>query len=149
MDYFIFRKKQFGCIPPFTVGRAGWDNWMIYNARKRMVPVVNGTKLIVAVHQNHDYSHCEGGRQAAYVSGPEVKSNLDILGNKENLMTVADSTWEIRDGKIRFVTEMIGFHLDRIDKVYPSLWLISKILRKIIDETRIWKILKKLRLKRK
>ena len=30
MDCFIFPKGMFRDLPPFGVGRAGWDNWMVY-----------------------------------------------------------------------------------------------------------------------
>jgi hypothetical protein len=33
-DYFVFRREAFTEIPEFAIGRAGWDNWMIYQARK-------------------------------------------------------------------------------------------------------------------
>src|SRR4030042_2252714 len=34
-DYFIFPRTCFTELPNFVVGRAGWDNWMIYHARKQ------------------------------------------------------------------------------------------------------------------
>ena len=33
-DYFIFPRSCFQEIPDFAIGRAGWDNWMIYQARR-------------------------------------------------------------------------------------------------------------------
>ncbi len=33
-DYFIFPREAFIEIPEFAIGRAGWDNWMIYQARQ-------------------------------------------------------------------------------------------------------------------
>src|SRR5689334_20434825 len=32
-DFFLFPKRCYQDIPNFTIGRAGWDNWMIYKAR--------------------------------------------------------------------------------------------------------------------
>ena len=34
-DYFIFPRECFADLPDFAIGRAGWDNWMIYKARKK------------------------------------------------------------------------------------------------------------------
>ncbi|GAF74554.1 unnamed protein product, partial [marine sediment metagenome] len=43
-DYFVFpRDDALGKLPPFAVGRPGWDNWFIYRARKLGVPVVDIT----------------------------------------------------------------------------------------------------------
>ena len=30
-------------MPDFAIGRAGWDNWMIYHARQQGWPVIDGT----------------------------------------------------------------------------------------------------------
>ena len=32
-DYFVFPRQLYTDIPDFAIGRAGWDNWMIYHAR--------------------------------------------------------------------------------------------------------------------
>jgi hypothetical protein len=32
-DYFVYPRECFQTIPDFAIGRAGWDNWMIYEAR--------------------------------------------------------------------------------------------------------------------
>ena len=34
-DYFIFPRECFANMPDFAIGRAGWDNWMIYAARQQ------------------------------------------------------------------------------------------------------------------
>ena len=53
-DYFIFPRACFKDIPDFTVGRAGWDNWMIFKARQENWPVVDCTSDLDIIHQNHD-----------------------------------------------------------------------------------------------
>ncbi|HTN20026.1 MAG TPA: hypothetical protein VL125_06105 [Pelobium sp.] len=58
-DIFIFPKNQYrlGAIPDLLVGRPGWDLWMIYNARRVQIPVIDITNSYLLYHQNHDYSH--------------------------------------------------------------------------------------------
>ena len=41
IDFFVFRKGTIGPLPDFTVGRPGWDNWMIWYARSVGMPVVD------------------------------------------------------------------------------------------------------------
>ena len=60
-DYFIFPRQCFANIPDFAVGRAGWDNWMLFWARWQHWPLVDATSAITLVHQNHDYRHLPGG----------------------------------------------------------------------------------------
>ena len=74
-DYFIFPKGQHASIPRFAVGRGNWDNWMVANANKNEIPVIEATNVITAIHQNHDYGHLKGGRMAAYVTGKEARAN--------------------------------------------------------------------------
>ncbi len=38
-DYFVFPRSMFVEMPEFAIGRAGWDNWMIYHARRLGLPV--------------------------------------------------------------------------------------------------------------
>jgi hypothetical protein len=75
IDYFIYRKECLGEIPPFALGRSLWDNYLIYHARAiQRIPVVDATDSIMAVHQNHDYSHIAGGRELAF-KGIEAMRN--------------------------------------------------------------------------
>lgn len=59
IDYFVYRKGTMGAIPPFALGRWRWDNWLVWNALRRGLAVIDGTACITAVHQNHDYAHIE------------------------------------------------------------------------------------------
>lgn len=60
IDYFILPKGVLGKnLPPFSVGRVRWDNWMLYNARLLDIPVIDATGVVECWHQNHDYSHIQ------------------------------------------------------------------------------------------
>ncbi len=90
IDYFVFSRGGFGTLPPFAVGRAGWDNWMIYRARCLGIPVIDATPSVVIAHQNHDYSHLEGGQTAAY-QGIEALQNKRLAG-EESYFNIRDAT---------------------------------------------------------
>jgi len=65
-------------MPQFAIGRAGWDNWMIYWARRQGWPVVDATWDIFIIHQNHDYSHLPGGKP--HYRQPESFDNIRMAG---------------------------------------------------------------------
>ncbi|MGC3970391.1 MAG: hypothetical protein QM775_24575 [Pirellulales bacterium] len=89
-DYFVFRKPLLADIPPFAIGRAVYDNWFVYDVKRRGLPVVDATGLISAVHQNHGYGHVAGGnRGQAYVRGEESRRNKQLAGG---MRLVAGST---------------------------------------------------------
>lgn len=97
-DYFIFTRPEFENIPPFAVGRGNWDNWVLKSAKLRNIPVIDGTGWIDAIHQNHDYSHFNDTRLAAYVTGPEAKENKRLAGGSHGFFG-SFPTWGIRGGR--------------------------------------------------
>lgn len=89
-DYFAFPRTCFDQIPEFSVGRAGWDNWMIYRARKMRWPVVDASATIPIIHQNHDYSHLPGGQ--AHYRLPESGENVQLAGGRRTIFELDDAT---------------------------------------------------------
>lgn len=78
MDLFLFHKKMEIDLPPFIVGRPGWDQWLIYRARQLRIPVVDLTEVVTVVHQVHDYSHVPQARGNRW-KGPEGDENLRLI----------------------------------------------------------------------
>ena len=99
-DFFLFPKSCYQDIPNFTVGRAGWDNWMIYNARKQQWPVIDCTPSVMIIHQNHDYSHLPGGKP--HYEHPDTNENIRLAGGQANIRyTILDATHQLTaDGKL-------------------------------------------------
>jgi hypothetical protein len=98
-DFFIFPKSCYEDIPPFTIGRAGWDNWMIYKARVEGWAVIDCTPSIMIVHQNHDYSHLPDGKP--HYEHPETNENIRLAGGQANIRyTILDSTHQLAGGKL-------------------------------------------------
>lgn len=92
IDYFLFPKdfhvKDF---PPFAVGRPGWDNWLIFKARKLGIPVVDATQNAVVVHQDHDYHHVPSRKGDSW-EGPEADLNRSLVGDLNRIFTLQDAT---------------------------------------------------------
>ena len=107
-DFFVF---PCGCgledLPPFAVGRPGWDNWMIYRARQLNMPVVDATPAVTVVHQNHDYSHVPGARGPKWF-GPEGDANYALLGSMRNAYTLAHATHVLEPGGLRALPAAAG-----------------------------------------
>jgi hypothetical protein len=99
-DYFIFPRDCFTDMPDFAIGRAGWDNWMIYKARKDGWVTVDATASIMIVHQNHDYSHLPGGQP--HYRLPETYENIRLAGGREiTRFTLLDTNWRLVSGQLR------------------------------------------------
>ncbi len=99
IDYFIFPKGLFKNILPFLVGRPGWDNWFIWHAMNRNIPVVDATESITAIHQNHDYSHHKQGREGVW-NGIESEYNFNLLGSYDHYYSIAFSDYLLKKHKV-------------------------------------------------
>lgn len=98
-DFFLFPRSCYTDIPNFTIGRAGWDNWMIYKARKEKWTVIDCTPSVMIVHQNHDYSHLPGGKP--HYEHPDTNENIRLAGGEAKIRyTVIDSTHQLVSGKL-------------------------------------------------
>jgi hypothetical protein len=61
IDYFTFSRGLYPAMPPLAIGRFWWDNWLLWKARSLHAAVVDATREVLIVHQNHDYSHTTYG----------------------------------------------------------------------------------------
>jgi len=96
-DFFLFPPSCYIDIPEFTIGRAGWDNWMIYKARKEKWTVIDCTPSVMIVHQNHDYSHLPGGKP--HYEHPDTNENIRLAGGEANIRyTILDATHQLAPG---------------------------------------------------
>lgn len=99
-DYFLFPPTSYLELPPFTIGRAGWDNWMIYHARKSGFPAIDATADVLIIHQNHDYAHLPGGRP--HYDHPETAENIRLAGGRPmTRFTLLDTDYRLENGQIR------------------------------------------------
>jgi len=99
MDWFVFPAGLFGDMPPFAIGRACFDNWLVWKARQVGI-VVDATHDVRAIHQPHGYGHVDGGIDEAYY-GEEAARNLELAGGKSRLYTLHDASHVVRHGKLR------------------------------------------------
>ena len=132
-DYFIFRKDEaLADIPPFAVGRPGWDNWFIYNARKNKYKVIDASKAIMAIHQNHDYNHVkiEHSEKSGKINwqgweGPEIRKQRELvkahqqLGNQEAFILL-DATHILTEKKLYAAVDYQ--HLRRAFDILPIFY---------------------------
>jgi hypothetical protein len=103
IDVFVFHRDSYQHVPPLALGRAWFDQWLIKDAHRQGIPVVDITRVTRAIHQNHDYGHIVGGQQGAYW-GEEALRSLAIYGGNPHAFTLLDVTHELlTNGEIRRV----------------------------------------------
>lgn len=98
-DYFVFRRPEWRTFPPFAIGRCYWSSWLVYDARRRGVPVIDMTDRILAVEPRHDYSHAISTGGHARLSGPEFEANRKLFKGCHYYTTV-NATAQLRGGRL-------------------------------------------------
>ncbi len=119
IDYFVFRRNFWDNIPDLAIARTRWDNWMIHNALSRGKKVVDCTRGIKAIHQNHDYSSIPGGLDGK-IFLREAGANEKITANA--FASIVDANYLFFAG-ICWRLPNIIVHLRK------QLWYYTKILQ--------------------
>ncbi len=125
-DYFIFPKDGFREMPEFAIGRAGWDNWMIFQSRFLSWPTIDCTRDVMIVHQNHDYSHLPGGQP--HYKLPETFTNIRLAGGRwVTRFMLNDCNYSLVNGTAQKL-KLKGKRLLREAEIFPAAALKSKPL---------------------
>jgi hypothetical protein len=121
IDYFVFTAGLFDPVPPFVVGRARFDNWLVWRARSRG-PVVDATRAIVPVHQRHDYAHVPGGFEEAHF-GDEATRNHELAGGSGRIYTIYDASHRLSaHGRLR---RHAGSFLRARERARKAAWKLA------------------------
>ena len=124
-DYFIYPRSYFQNMPAFAIGRAGWDNWMFYEARQCGWPLVDATQQIQIIHQDHDYGHLPNGQ--SHYRLPETEENVRLAGGKRTVFNLLDVNWMMAGNRIEPV-KVSREKFWREVEIFPLIRLHSKKL---------------------
>ncbi len=115
IDYFVFPHHLYAGVPDFTIGRVAWDNWMVYHARSTFGVAVDASYDVLAVHQNHDYSHLPGHK----LYGTEIaKANLAKAGGRKCIYNTLDTNFELMRGTLRKPQVRVVRILRRLERLF-------------------------------
>ena len=128
-DYFIFPRGSFERIPPFAIGRAGWDNWMLFAARRQGWPLVDATGAITIAHQDHDYSHLPNSQP--HYRLPETAENVRLAGGSRVIFTLRDCSHRVVEGRVQRAP-LTWRRFWRELEIFPLVRLGSKALAQAI-----------------
>ena len=113
IDYFAFSRGLYPSIPLLAIGRFWWDNWLLWKARALGAKVVDASRAVLVVHQNHDYSHTTYGPSKEEMMASEeciLNARLTCEQNPGDYeqgffwryaYTIDDATHELTAGRIQ------------------------------------------------
>ena len=131
IDYFVFSRGLY-CkkIPPFVIGRPGWDNWLVWYARASKARVVDASAVVVALHQNHDYSYHPEGEKGVW-EGKEAQENHVYLDAGRRYCSIANATHRLTPSTV----EKNLMHWSEVAR-RKSWGIITAVWFKVLDVTR-------------
>jgi hypothetical protein len=98
-DLFIYPRACYTDFPRFIAGRSAWDNWMIYEARRRGWFAVDVSDTLRVIHQNHDYSHLPNNQPPYRL--PETAENIRLAGGDASIFFLQDCNYRLINGKLQ------------------------------------------------
>ncbi len=130
IDYFLFPRGTWEKIPPFAIGRTMWDNWLIFEARRRGLCVIDATESVRIVHQKHDYAHVPTGDAW---KGPESIRNVELAGGYERAFTVEDATHRVISGGVRraLTGNYLRNRILRLPVLNPWIGFVRRLIRAV------------------
>jgi hypothetical protein len=125
IDYWVF-PKSFRFSPlPFAAGRMGIDSWLVYTARKCRIPVIDASRSVTIVHQNHPYP-VRGNHHFAV----ETERNYKLAGGFLHTMSIRDSDRILTEGILKRPEFPYNIH-SALSLAYP--WRIALAVKRKIQ----------------
>jgi hypothetical protein len=114
-DYFVFSRNLFyGKIPPFVIGRIGWDNWLTWWAKYSGAAVVDASEVVCAIHQNHDYAYHSQGKQGVW-NDELSRQNFKLAGGYAHMRSMKSASY-------RLTGDELSYNPFHYFKHWPFLW---------------------------
>ncbi|MBA65882.1 MAG: hypothetical protein CMG55_08795 [Candidatus Marinimicrobia bacterium] len=131
IDYFIFNKNSIKKIPDFVIGRPGYDNWLLWYARRNLIPLIDLSNEIRVIHQNHHFNFHNIKQDPKIYYEEDGLNNRKIHGNK--VLNLLDANYELINGMInkKKSKEWFDRNLRSLPQIFPEISFVLKLYRKI------------------
>ncbi len=137
IDYFAFRKNSLKKIPDFVIGRPGYDNWLIWYARRNFIPVIDISEEVLAIHQSHHYNFHNLKNDPKIFDRNKIPLDEDGIKNmnlhRENVLNLLDADFSMVNGKIakKKSKEYIYRNLGKLPIIFPEFSFFLNIYAKL------------------
>ncbi len=131
IDYFIFKRGSFKNVPKLAIGRFGWDNWLLWNARRRRIPLIDVSNDLYAIHQNHSYKFGQFREKSDIMKGAEGQVNSDLI--KDKTLNLLDANYYMMNGEIKKNTSKAfkNRNLGKLPLIFPECIYFLNIYKRL------------------
>ena len=133
-DYFVFPRGLFIEVPDLLVGRAGWDNWMMYYGTSQPWPAIDASADVVCIHQNHDYAHLPDARPHYGIEESQI--NVRLAGGWRHMYELIDVNLRLENGRLHPQKYRLARWLHKIELLLEpqdrqgKRWTLTRYLRR-------------------
>lgn len=96
-DFCGYSRGTFSTMPPFAIGRTAFDNWLMWQARREGLPLVDLSEAVTALHVRHRVP----GEWESLMATPEVARNRHLATLWQRTFTVADCSHRLTPKGVR------------------------------------------------
>lgn len=121
IDYFVFPRGLYCDLAPFAIGRAAFDNWLLWKARSLGARIIDASEIVMAIHQNHDYSHHPQDKNGVWY-GEEAQRNRELMIGWHRCFTLDDASHCVTPSGLRM--NLSRKRLTRKIKIFLH-WLLN------------------------
>ena len=137
IDYFIFRKNSLKKIPDFVIGRPGYDNWLIWYARRNFIPVIDISEEVKAIHQSHHFNFHNLKNDPKIYDRNKIPIEEDGLKNLklhgEKVLNLLDADYFVSNGTVlkKRTKEYVYRNLGKLPIIFYEFSFFLNIYKKL------------------
>lgn len=137
IDYFLFRKNSLKRIPNFVIGRPGYDNWLIWYARRKFIPVIDISNELEVIHQIHHFNFHNLKKDPKIVDQDGIPLEEDGLHNfkihGQRVLNILDANYKMEEGNItkKESKDYIYRNLGKLPIIFPEFSIFFNIYKKL------------------
>lgn len=98
IDYFAFRRGLYEKMLPLAIARYCWDNWLVHDVMRRGIPVVDASRKVLAIHQEHERWP---KNSADYRRNLKLYKEDHVKDKTKWMSRICDSSWVLDDGGLK------------------------------------------------
>ncbi|MBX7136841.1 MAG: hypothetical protein K1X83_02570 [Oligoflexia bacterium] len=100
LDFFAFTKGIWAAMPGFVVGHRAAPRWLLHDAARHSVPVIDIRSPDICLHQQHDYKHTLWGSEERLISSPEASQDNHLADDVPQTPLTSFASHILEDGNL-------------------------------------------------
>lgn len=99
IDYVVYsRSTSPPVLPPFPMNNGDWDPWFLFQHQQRGIPVVDLSRMVTVIHQNHETPEATRRRLRKWYWEDGGMALTRQVGGFSSMITLREADYVVTDG---------------------------------------------------